>query len=62
MDTEESPPHCPHIQLEKALVNEPSDECSARAARKPEEIPKQLEGGFEHFCEKEGPLCLRKRK
>jgi hypothetical protein len=35
---------------------------ASRAARKPEEIPKQLEGGFEHFCEKEGVLYLRKRK
>ncbi|UCC28216.1 MAG: hypothetical protein JSW29_01860 [Candidatus Bathyarchaeota archaeon] len=28
-----------YIRLEKALVNEPSDECFVRAARKPEEIP-----------------------
>jgi len=50
------------IQREKTLFNENIDEFAVKAARDHERIKALLEVDFEHVCEKDGLMFLRKRK
>lgn len=51
-----------YINIERTLFEPSSDNFTVRVTKDPEEIKSLLESGFEHVCEQNGLMFLRKRK
>lgn len=51
-----------YINIENTLFDPTSDEFTVKVAERPEEVKELLEVGFEHVCQKDSLIFLRKRK